>query len=88
VPNQYTRMTRASIMRKIHRQRNPVQSVLQLAREFGVDTSYQRHSDWYGREGKIDHRAPKTFVNKVKSLIGEREYNRLRQSNAVNHLYR
>lgn len=84
MPNQYSRVSRTNILRKINRKRNPVTSVLQLAREFGVNTAYTRHDDWYGREGKVDHRAPASFVTQVKSLIGEREYNKLRQSKAVN----
>lgn len=84
----YSSLTRSRIMRKVNRKRNPVTSVVQLAREFGVNTAYQRHIDWYGREGKVDHRAPKDFVDHVKSMIGEREYNKLRQTKSVNLQYR
>lgn len=88
MPTTYPGLTRTRILQKVNRQRNPVTSILQLAREFGVDTSYQRQSDWYGRAGRIDYRTPPGFVNRVKSLIGEDEYNRIRRSEAVNYSYR
>lgn len=86
MPNQHTKLTRSNIQKKINRKTNPVGSVLQLAREFGVDTSFRRQSGYRG--GTIDHRAPTSFVKKVKSLIGETEYNKLRQAKAVNYWYR
>lgn len=78
--NQYTKLTRANIITKMNRRRNPVTSVAQLAREFGFNTAYVRAHDWYGREGKVDNAAPASFRRKVKSLIGATRYNQLRQS--------
>lgn len=86
--NQYSRLTAENILIKMNRQRNPVTSVVQLAREFGVNTSYRRIHDYYGRSGRNDERAPQSFSNKVKALIGEEAYNRLRVSANVNLAYR
>lgn len=75
--NQYSKLTKENILRKMNRKSNPVSSVTQLAREFGVNTEYTRHLDWYGREGKTDSAPPANFRNKVKGLIGAREYQKL-----------
>lgn len=83
MPNQYTKLTASNIMRKINRRTNPVTSIAQLAREFGVNTSYLRHHDWYGREGRTDTAAPASFRRKVKALVGEQVYNDLRRSQHI-----
>lgn len=80
--NQYTKITRASILQKVNRKRNPVGSIAQLAREFGVHTGYWRWEGGYGTA------APKHFRAKVKSLVGEKKYNEIRDSSSVNVSYR
>lgn len=81
--NQYSKLTTSNILTKMNRKKNPVTSVVQLAREFGENTTYTRY--WGGGTG---NRAPESFVRKVKALVGEETYNRLRRSECVNHSYR
>lgn len=82
--NQYSKITAANIRTKMNRQKNPVTSVVQLAREFGINTTYTR----YFSGGRTGERAPQSFVNQVKSLVGENTYNQLRRAECVNHSYR
>jgi len=86
MPNQYTALTAENIQRKINRKRNPVRNISQLAKEFGRDISYVRATG--PRAGHVDTRPPSSFVKEVKALIGERAYNRLRDSRSVNKAYR
>lgn len=77
-------ITKHNIERKINRKRNPVNSIAGLAREFGVNTHYDR----FNSRRNSGNAAPGWFRKEVKSLIGERAYNRLRQSNCVNLAYK
>lgn len=79
MPNQYTRLTRENAIRKMNR---GVDSIAALAREFGVDTSYRRSNGGYGE------RAPIAFVNKLKALLTQAEYEQIRQNHKVNLMYR
>lgn len=82
--NQYTKLTKTNILAKVNRKKNPVTSIAQLAREFGYDTFYYR---WSGRFG-TGTAAPRSFRNKVKALVGEKQYNEIRESGSVNLSYR
>lgn len=82
MPNQYSALTAANIIRKMTRRRNPVRSMTQLAREFGIHTEYSR---WDGTTGNA---APESFRRKVKGLVGESVYKRIRHASSVNVSYR
>lgn len=75
--NQYSKMTKANVIRKINRKSNPVQSVSQLAREFGVGQYTRTERDWYGREGQAVIAPSPTFRNQVRTMIGARAYAKL-----------
>ena len=87
MPNQYTKLTRANIITKTTRKRNPVNSMAQLAREFGYNTTYRRHEDQFGREGLTDTAAPAHFRARVRALVGDVTYNRIRQQQHVNKCF-
>lgn len=75
-------ITKKNILRKVNRKKNPVSSIAQLAREFDVHTSYWR---W---DGGIGTAAPKSFRAKVKQLVGQPTYNKIRDTKSVNRSYR
>jgi hypothetical protein len=87
LPNQYSALTRENILRKMNRKRNPVTSVAELAREFGEDTQYDRHTPTF-LWGATGVAATKSFRTKIKALVGEDKYNQLRDERFVNHSYR
>lgn len=66
--NQYTKLTAENINVKLHRKRNPVRSMTQLANEFGVNTFYTR------QDGTQGNATPGSFRNKVLELVGEDGY--------------
>lgn len=68
MPNQYSKLTAENINVKLNRKRNPVRSMTQLAREFGVRTTYQRSN------GSIGSAAPGAFRQKVLQLVGPDGY--------------
>lgn len=78
MPNQYTKLSKDNVLRKLNRKRNPVTSVAQLAREFGYNTTLTSGST----------AAPGNFRNRVKSLVGEKTYNAIRDERSVNLTYR
>lgn len=79
-------ITKTNIMRKVNRKKNPVTSIAQLAREFGVNTSYYRWDDFHGSVEATA--APRAFREKVKSLVGLSTYNQIRDAKSVNVSYR
>lgn len=78
-------LTKTNIMRKVNRKRNPVESIAQLAREFGYNTNYWR---WDTGMHNKSTAAPGSFRTKVKSLVGEQTYNQIRNESSINRLYR
>lgn len=82
LPNQYTRLTTDNVLRKMNRRRDPVTNVVELAREFGENTVYSRS------DGSFGSAAPGSFREKVKALVGETTYNRLRDDRFVNTRWR
>lgn len=79
MPNQYSALTVENINRKMNRKNNPVRSLAQMAREFGVSTSFSR------RNGRTDHRVPSDFREQVRALIGTEGLNSLRQRKHINY---
>ena len=77
MPNQYTKLTKDNILRKVNRKRNPVRNMSQLAREFGVNTSYTR------ADGSWGSATPGAFRNRVRTLVGDSTYNTIRDSRFV-----
>lgn len=86
IANQYTKLTRSNILRKINRKTRPVQSIAQLAREFGYSTTTTTFDGGWG--SRINQSAPKSFRDKVKSLVGQKTYDTIKQGRFVNHMYR
>lgn len=82
--NQYTKLTKENILRKVNRKRNPVTSLAQLAREFGHNTSIYRRPSLEAIDGRSSTAAPASFRRKVKALVGETTYNKIRDSRKVN----
>lgn len=76
--NQYSKLTKDNVLRKINRKRSPATSLVQLAREFGVRTDYTR-SDWdlHGRGGETVSAAPPAFRKKVRDLVGTKVYKQI-----------
>lgn len=77
--NQYTKLTKDNILRKVNRKKNPVTSMAQLAREFGYDTG-----SWYSASTS----APGSFRRRVRRLVGPATYDKIRDSRYVNKSYR
>lgn len=80
--NQYTKLSKNSILRKVNRKKNPVRTITQLAAEFGQHTTYTRSNGFPG------HAAPGAFRKRVKALVGEKVYNKIRDERFVNIAYR
>lgn len=80
MPNQYTKLTKANVLRKLNRKRNPVRSMVQLANEFDEPV----YHDPYSRGTS----ASRAFRMRVKALVGEGTYNKIRDDRYVNHIYR
>lgn len=80
--NQYTKLTKKNILRKVNRKKNPVQNMVQLANEFGVNTTYDHYGNFTGSA------APGAFRNRVKTLVGQKTYNQIRDDRFVNIAYR
>lgn len=78
--NQYTKLTRANILRKINRKRNPVTSLVQLADEFDYPVYFDE------RSGSTS--ASRAFREKVKGLVGDGTYKKIRNEKSVNLAYR
>lgn len=77
-------ITKEQILRKVNRKRNPVGSMAELAREFGYNTNIYR----WDTDTSTSTAAPGSFRNKVRSLVGERMYNKIRDNKSVNLSYR
>lgn len=71
MPNQYSALSRENIIRKTARKRNPVRTFTQLAAEFGYNTEYVRRTGT--RAGKVEHRAPASFMTRVRTLLSANE---------------
>lgn len=78
-------ITKTTILKKVNRKKNPVMSIAQLAREFGVNTEYYR---WSSGSGSVGVSAPKAFREQVKDLVGEDTYNKIRNESSINRAYR
>lgn len=78
MPNQYTKLTKSNILTKVTRKRSPVQSMAQLAREFGYNT----HS--FRADGTWSISAPGSFRNRVRALVGEDTYKTIRDGRFAN----
>lgn len=86
--NQYTKLTRENILIKMNRKKQPVHNAAQLAREFGVNTTYRRTVDTRGRTGLYDNAVPASFRRRVIALVGTQVWNQLRNDESVNLVYR
>lgn len=75
-------ITKVTILKKVNRKKNPVQSIAGLAREFGVATTYTR------LDGTAGISAPPSFRKQVKSLVGLKTYDKIRDTKSVPAIYR
>lgn len=85
MPNQYSKLTKQNILRKVNRKKHPVRNMVQLAQEFGYKTTYTRWSGWGGNYGTA---APPSFRRKVRALVGSKVYEEIRDGRFVNSSYR
>lgn len=70
--NQYTKFSRDNVLRKMNRRKNPITSVVRMAQEFGVDTSY---FSW--ERSQYRDAAPPTFRRQLKEVLTAAEYETL-----------